>query len=273
MAKHHQSEAENHPEARNEHPAETETGHDAERDSRFSSSMETYVARFPEYTVDKIKSDIQEASAEFREMSDRDLTLSQRRRKVGAGIRNYGFIVKVAELAVENPHFASLFSLETLQNCISNFEESRNINTLLQSMSRQVSNSMLTYSDEAYSLSLIFYNSVKELSRRGNPDAITLFRALQPFFSRPNSERRSQPTEKQALRDAKAIIEGKKDGEMIIKHESPHLTGGKHEVIDETHKPEVTNFKETVSGTVCAHCHTENAAHAKFCINCGERLA
>ena len=34
---------------------------------------------------------------------------------------------------------------------------------------------------------------------------------------------------------------------IIIKNERPHMTGGVHEVIDETHK-EKANFKETVQG-------------------------
>ena len=209
-------------------------------DPRFSSAMETFVKKFEPDSVEQIKNDLDSASSIFTDLSDRDLTLSQRRRKVGAGIRNYGFIVKTAELAAEHPQFASLFNLEVLQNCISNFEDSRSINIILQAMVRQTSNSMLVYSDEAYSLALIFYNSVKEIARRGVPEAITLFRQLEPFFRRRNPEKGSKPpTESEVERDVKALLRGKKDGEIIIKKEKPHLVGGEHEVIDEVHKGKV----------------------------------
>jgi len=208
-----------------------------EREPRFSSAMETFVEQFNTCDVRHIKTDLQNAESLFRSMSDRDLTLGQRRRKVGAGIRNYGFIVKVSELAVDNPQFASLFNLEVLQNCLFNFEESRNINLMAQSLARLTSNSMLTYSDEAYSLALIFYNSVKELARRGNVDAITLFRTLQPFFRRRNTEKESKPpTEHEVERDVKALLHGHKEGEVIIRNEADHVVKGERTIVDETHK-------------------------------------
>ena len=43
------------------------------------------------------------------------------------------------------------------------------------------------------------------------------------------------PTEMQIERDIKALLHGKKDGEVIVRNERPHVSGGTHEVIDETH--------------------------------------
>jgi hypothetical protein len=40
---------------------------------------------------------------------DNNLTATQRRRKIGAGVRNYGFIEKVADLAAANPEYAQFF--------------------------------------------------------------------------------------------------------------------------------------------------------------------
>jgi hypothetical protein len=219
-------------------------------DHRFSSAMEPFVERFMQDDVDQTKEYLYQATSLFRKMSERDLTLSQRRRKVGAGIRNYGFIVKAAELANENQQFAALFNIDVLLNCIYNYEESRNINNMLQSFMRQTSNSMLVYSDEAYSLSLIFYNSLKELARRGNADAITLFRTLQPFFRRRNPERGDKPpTEAETLRDVKALLHGKKDGEVVVKNQRPVVSKGQRVVIDETHKDKAV-FKETEEGNM-----------------------
>ena len=162
---------------------------------------------------------------DFREVSENYLNRIQRRRKIGAGIRNYGFIEKVADLAAANPQFAQFFRTQDLRNCITNFDVCRDIAILLQSFTRLVTNTMLVYSDEAYGMSLIFYNNVKELSRRGNPTAMELFRTLQPFFKRTRRDTGTL-TEKETMREEKALLHGKKDGRLIIENISPKLTGG-----------------------------------------------
>jgi hypothetical protein len=56
---------------------------------------------------------------------------------------------------------------------------------------------------------------------------------LQPFFQ--NMRRKnSEPTQHEVERDVKALLHGQKDGKIIIENERPHLTGGKHTVVDET---------------------------------------
>jgi hypothetical protein len=39
--------------------------------------------------------------------------------------------------------------------------------------------------------------------------------------------------QKQTLRDANALLHGKRDGKIVIENVNPKLTGGKHKVIDE----------------------------------------
>jgi len=185
---------------------------------------------------------------DFREVSENYLNRIQRRRKIGAGIKNYGFIEKVADLAEANPQFAQFFSTADLRNCIKNFDVCRDLALLLQAFARLVTNTMLVYSDEAYRLSGIFYNNVKELSRRGNPMAMELFHTLQPFFKRP--KRAGAPlSEKEELRDAKAISRGKKDGKIIFENISPKLTGGVHKVIEEKFN-DSESFSEKADGEI-----------------------
>ena len=146
-----------------------------------------------EYSVDllplpalgEIKDAIQTAMEDFQDISNNNLTPLQRRRKIGAGIRNYGFIEKVADLAEMNPQFATFFDPNDLRNAIMNFDECRNIALLLQSFIRLVTNTMLIYSNEGFIMASMFYNTVKEMSRRGDPTANALFRTLRPFFERP----------------------------------------------------------------------------------------
>jgi hypothetical protein len=68
---------------------------------------------------------------DFEDITRNNLTDLQRRRKIGAGTRNYGFIDKVSDLAVANPDYAHFFNLNDLKNCIRNVEMCRDLYVLL----------------------------------------------------------------------------------------------------------------------------------------------
>jgi hypothetical protein len=119
---------------------------------------------------------------------------------------------------------------------------------LLQAFARAVSNSMLVYSDEAFTMSLIFYNMVREMSRRGDPTATVLFDTLRPFFRR-RTPTTAEPTAKQLEKDIHGLLHGTKDGEIIIKNETPRTQAGVHEVIDNVHTGR-TAIKGTVEESV-----------------------
>jgi hypothetical protein len=97
---------------------------------------------------------------DFKDISNNTLTPLQRKRKIGAGIRNYGFIDKVSDLAAANPNYAQFFKITDLKNCIRNIEDCREIIILLQAFMRMVSNTMIVYSDDAFSMALIYYNAL-----------------------------------------------------------------------------------------------------------------
>ncbi|MDR2727966.1 MAG: hypothetical protein LBB56_02450 [Chitinispirillales bacterium] len=201
----------------------------------------------PNYIRD-IKENITESIDLFTELSDNDLTLSQRRRKVGAGVRNYGFIDKTSDLATSNPEFAKLFNIQDLKNCIRNIEDCRDIVILLQTLARMVSNSMMVYSDEAYSLALLYYNSAREMSRRGDPNAIEVFRALQTFFRRTRRAN-AEPSAKAIEKDLHALIKGTKDGKIVVENEKPRVVGGKRLLVDRTRNNKAA-FKEVEEGEI-----------------------
>ena len=71
--------------------------------------------------------DVQSLMNDFLAVSENNLTATQRRRKFGAGIRNYGFIEKVADLANANPQFATFFDVADLQNAIKNVDMCRDV--------------------------------------------------------------------------------------------------------------------------------------------------
>ena len=125
--------------------------------------------------------------------------------------------------------------------------------------------------DAAYGYALLYYTSVREQARRRVPAAETVFRFLQQFFRRGHNNA-NEPTEAQIMHDVKALLHGKKDGEIVIEGTAKHTTAAEKSVVDDVHKPQRQNFKETVKGTVCNHCNTENGEGYKFCKECGKKF-
>ena len=180
-------------------------------------------------------------------MQTEALTHAERRRLQGSGIRRYGFIDKVSDVAEANPEFApAFFNSGDLKERLREIEILRNISTALAQMLRITDDVLLQVSDDAFQMALGYYNTVREAARRRQPGAQAIFNILRPFFNRPRRAG-DEPTEQEVERDLKALIHGKKDGEIIIRNERPHLTGGVHEVIDEVHSGRVA-VKETVEG-------------------------
>jgi hypothetical protein len=155
-----------------------------------------------------IMTEINSCMREFQQWSENNLTLVQRRRKIGAGIRNYGFIEKVADLASANPQYAQFFNVVDLRNAIKNVDMCRDLVLLLQGFQRMVSNSMLVYSDDAFTMATIFYRMVQTMSRRGDPQAIQLFRTLSPFFTPRNKRANAEPTTKEIEQHLHALLHG-----------------------------------------------------------------
>jgi hypothetical protein len=207
---------------------------------------EQAIALLPPGLMDGIKNGVNTLMETFEEVSQEHLNALQRRRKVGAGIKIYGLIEKVADLAEANPQFAQFFSPQDLRNCLTNFDNLRDIALLLQSFTRLVTNTMMVYSNTGYGMTLIFYNMVKEMSRRGNPTAMELFRALSPFFHRAKRVS-AQPTIKQSEKDMHAFLTGKKNGFFGVENFSPKLTGGKRKIIDKKFS-DSEEFKENEEG-------------------------
>jgi len=179
------------------------------------------------------------------DMQTEALTHAERKRLLGSGIRRYGFIDKVSDIASANPEFAPVFfDEEQLKDTLRKIELLRNISAAFQQLQRMTDDVLLQVSDSAFQMALAYYNTVREAARRRQPGAQAIFNILRPFFNRPRRPG-DEPTEQEVERDVKALLHGKKDGEIVIKNERPHLTGGKHEVIDEVHSGR-TAVKEVI---------------------------
>ncbi|MDR0443762.1 MAG: hypothetical protein LBH44_10170 [Treponema sp.] len=203
------------------------------------------IALLPSGLMEDAMTAVESNMNDFVDIADNNLTSLQRKRKIGPGVRNYGFIDKVSDLAEANPQFAQFFKITDLKNCIRNIEMCRDLIVLLQAFARAVTNTMMVYSDDAYTMALIYYKMVSEMSRRGDPIAMELARELQPFFKRKKHSS-GEPTDKELERDVHALLHGKKDGKIVVENISPKTTAGIRKVVDDTRKSKAA-IKETES--------------------------
>jgi len=175
-----------------------------------------------------------------------NLSGTDRKRLVGSGVRNNGFINKSFDIARDNPDFMPPhFDVTLLDWNIHELEDLRQLMFVLQQFTQIVSNAYLIQTDVCYREALRVYATLQEQNRNKVPGAEPLFRSLQTFFSRSRRDPNEEPTEKQLERDVRRLIHGKADGEITIKNESPVTTGGIHEIIDSLHSAR-SAFKGTV---------------------------
>jgi hypothetical protein len=176
-----------------------------------------------------------------------DLSTLERLRKQGAGTKRYGFIDRTSDIALENEEFAPrMYDAQELKDLLRSIEQARDILSDVAQVSRSISDMLLILGDEAYQMALVYYNSLRELSRARVAGAEALYRILLPYFKKTRSNG-EEPTEPELERDVKALLHGAKDGKIVIENENPHTTGGKHVVVDETHKDRGA-WKETETG-------------------------
>ena len=194
----------------------------------------------PPSALEKLKKDLDNAITLLQANSpDVALSEAERRRLLGSGVRRYGFIDKVSDFAVANPEFIPPYMDEqALKDVIRQIELLRDVSANLQQLLRMTNDNLLVAGDESFRLALMYYNSVKEAANRRVPGAEAIFRILRAFFSRPRRAK-DAPTEMEIERDVKALLHGKKEGEVIVKNQNPIISGGVHEVIDEVHKGHV----------------------------------
>ena len=178
-----------------------------------------------------------------------NLRALDRQRHNGVGLRRLGFIEAALRLSTKFPqYFPHWLNTEKFQADLDLFNAVRSLVEVCRSLEEKAWNINVEASDMVYTDALEYYSQVQDAARRRVDSAESLYNELNDFFRRGNYKG-EEPTEKEVLRDAKALIKGKKDGEVIIKNVKPKTAGGKHEVIDETFKSNAS-FKETEEGSI-----------------------
>ena len=175
------------------------------------------------------------------------LTTNERRRLRGSGVRRYGFIDKMSDIATDNPEFTPRYlDLADLKELIRRIEMLRDVDIVLRQAQRLNMDYLLTTGSEAYRLSLMYYNAVREAARMRVPGAQELFNVMKPFFAM-SPVKHDEPTEAEVERHVRALMHGKAEGEIVIKNEADKVVKGNRTVIDDVHKPAKMKIKETES--------------------------
>jgi hypothetical protein len=155
-----------------------------------------------------------------------------RRRLNGIGNKTMGFVENAYDFAMENPFFLPQFlTAERFTRDYDYFKSVRALLELTDQIRELMWNITLQAADVAFTDALDFYDAVQSAGKRRVDGAETVYRKLEPFFKRSRSET-EEPTKMQQEKDAKALINGKHDGEIIIRNVKPKLVAGEHEVIE-----------------------------------------
>ena len=193
----------------------------------------TQLAPLPQ-ALEKVFDDVIAADALLRNRlpGEKNLTGAQRKRLNSAGVRKSGFILNAWEIADTRPDFRPAnFSIDRMTTTLADVERARQLLAAIDQLRRLVDDFLLVGNDALYRDALRVYANLQEQAGSRISGADELFRQLSEFFKacgrRPNRE---EPTQKEVERDFKKLMHGTADGEMVIRHESPHMTGGVHEV-------------------------------------------
>jgi len=165
------------------------------------------------------------------------VTPSERRRFASMGIKRAGFVRKAFELWQINEQFApGYITIDEMIELNESFDNYTKIVTTAQELIDLATDARIAYSSDLFRFALSFYDNVKQAATISRmPEALAIYRTLNPFFRRTKNTATTGETltEKQLVKDAKALIKGKKDGKMVLENEKPHIEKGKHIVIDE----------------------------------------
>jgi hypothetical protein len=202
----------------------------------------------PDSTLRGIINLINQAKSAFAPYGD-TLTPAERKRLIGIGYKNLGFIERAYASAVANPTLVPRYlKIETFKMDVEDFARKRNLAEILEQFHFQVTDAMYVASDIAYRDALSYYNAIKEAARQHVPGAEAAYNALKDFFK--NSKQTSaNATEAEIERDVRSLIHGTKDGRIVIENQKPVVSKGKHRVVDEVHSERIA-LKEDLEADV-----------------------
>jgi len=193
-------------------------------------------SEMPQQYIDSLNEDLIRARGTLEEYAAH-LRALDRKRLNKVGIKKRGFIDRALALAEENPEILPRYlTVEKFRKDAQYFVSLHSLKDLAQQIQELLRNITAQAGDVAYTGALEFYAIVQEAADRRVDGTETLYREMEPFF-KPLGTRKKDggavPTKKKSKRDAIALLDGKRDGRIVIENVSPKAVGGKHIVIDE----------------------------------------
>jgi hypothetical protein len=172
-----------------------------------------------------------------------------RKRLNSIGVKKQGFVDRAYASAVKNTNFMPPYlTIEKYSGDFTYFNRLRDILELLGQLREYIWNLVIQASDVTYTDTLEYYATVREAAERRIDGAESIHNELEPFFSKAQSEK-EEPTKEELVMDAKALINSKHDGKIVIENVSPKVTGGVHKVVDEKFTGS-EQFKESAEGEI-----------------------
>lgn len=113
------------------------------------------------------------------------LTPNERKNKLKMGDKSFPFVEKVTEYVVSNPEFVpSYMNVNNLQVDFSAVNELTQIIRQTDQLSSTLNDTILLSGSEAYTNSLIYYNSVKQAAKNNIPNAKPIYNDLKKRFDK-----------------------------------------------------------------------------------------
>jgi hypothetical protein len=179
-----------------------------------------------------------------------NLRALDRQRHNGVGLKRLGFIEAAFRISSKFPqYFPHWLNTAKFKRDLDLFNAVKSLVEVCRSMEEKAWNINVESSDMIYTNSLEYYSQVQDAAKRRVDSAESLYNELHDFFRSRGSRTDKPETEKQELRNAKALLKGKRDGKIVIENIKPKATGGVHKVIDETYK-NTASFKESEEGEI-----------------------
>jgi hypothetical protein len=194
----------------------------------------------PQEVFDEIAAAIKTAMEKADPYSAR-LNAVDRIRNRGVGVKRMGFIMNAFGYAVRNPQFLPPdISISQYQKDIDNLINTNSLVVLTRQLLEYMVNLNILCGNKAYMDSLGLFSSLRRHARLHLEGSESIFRDLKAFFKNMGVRDRPQ-TRKEQMRDAAALIDGKRDGEMTIINVRPKVKRGRREVIIEEFATNNTN--------------------------------
>jgi hypothetical protein len=213
--------------------------------------------------LDEMQSVFQNFATLMPELETTVLTLAERRRLQGSGVRRYGFIDKVSDVAEQYPQFwpAVVYGEDSpvdfqvgLKENLRKIEALRNLLLWVRTLERVIGDLFLLTSNVAFQQANTYYGAVRVAARSNVLGARQIYQLLQLFWRRTRDKSQEQPTIPETIRDVRGILRGTKVGSVYVSNEADSTVKGKRTIVDETRKKPKSGVK------VVEHASTELSA-------------